>query len=336
MSERALHMMERQVQQVVHLVDDLLDVSRIVHGKVELHQEVADLREPVRRACETVLPEMDARGHQFSVDLPATPVWVQGDVTRLAQVIANLLHNAAKYTENVGTVALTVRQAEQFATVTIRDSGVGISPELLPRVFDVFVQGDRSSERSQGGLGIGLTLARRLVELHDGKVSAFSAGMGQGSEFVVTLPLAPAPTQANLDGTCVNPLEQSEGTPKVLVVDDNLDGCETTATILRFRGYEVRCLHDGASVLATALQWRPDVVVLDIGMPKMNGLEVASQLRSRPEFAGVALIALTGYGQEADKVRSRRAGFDLHLTKPVDPHTLGKCVSGLLATGAAQ
>ena len=335
-SERALGMMDRQVQQIVHLVDDLLDVSRIVHGKIELHHELMDLRELVQRACEAALPEIDARGHQFSVHMPSVPVWVNGDLTRLSQVVANLLNNAAKYTDSVGSVALTVKQEEQSATVTIRDTGVGISPELLPRIFDVFVQGYRTSERSQGGLGIGLTLARRLVELHNGKVSAFSAGIGKGSEFVVTLPLAPGPSATSFDASRLSQFENRVSASKVLVVDDNLDGCETTAMILRFRGYEVRCLHDGSSVLPTALQWRPDVIMLDIGLPKMNGLEVAAQLRQRPEFAQLPLIALTGYGQEADKLRSMQAGFDLHLTKPVDPQTLDKCVAGLLAAGIAQ
>ena len=334
-SGHALDMMDRQVQQVVHLVDDLLDVSRIVHGKVELHRELMDLREPARRACETALPEIDARGHQFSVVVPPAPVWVDGDMARLAQVIANLLNNAAKYTEAVGTISLSVGTEGQFATVTVRDSGAGISPELLPRIFDVFVQGDRTSERSQGGLGIGLTLARRLVELHNGKVIASSPGTGQGSEFVVSLPLASAPSATGFEVSRMSQLEQGASARRVLIVDDNLDGCETTATILRFRGYEVKCLHEGFSVLQAALQWRPHVIVLDIGLPRMNGLEVAAQLRQHAEFEHVALIALTGYGQESDKLRSMRAGFDLHLTKPVDPRSFEECVSGLLTARVA-
>jgi PAS domain S-box-containing protein len=333
-SEWALDMMDRQVQQVVHLVDDLLDVARIVHGKIELHHELIDLCDPVRLACEAAAPEVEARGHQFSVHLPPLPVWVKGDRTRLAQVIANLLNNAAKYTDGVGSVALTVKQEDQSATVTVRDSGVGISPELLPRMFDIFVQGHRSSERSREGLGIGLTLAKRLIELHNGSISAFSAGAGRGSEFVVALPLAPSPSAANFDATRLSQPGGRVSASKVLVVDDNLDGCESTATILRDRGYEVRCLHDGSSVLSAALQWRPDAIVLDIGLPKMNGLEVAAQLRQRAEFAHIALIALTGYGQESDRLRSMRAGFNLHLTKPVDPQVLDECVSRLLKRSA--
>jgi CheY-like chemotaxis protein/anti-sigma regulatory factor (Ser/Thr protein kinase) len=278
---------------------------------------------------------LDARGHQFSVVVPPAPVWVEGDMTRLAQVIANLLNNAAKYTEAVGTVSLTVRPEGQFATVTVRDTGVGISPELLPRIFDVFVQGNRTSERSQGGLGIGLTLARRLVELHKGKVTASSPGTGQGSEFVVALPLASAPSATGFEASRVSQVEHSSAPRRVLVVDDNRDGCETTATILRFRGYEVRCLHEGASVLQAALQWRPHAIVLDIGLPRMNGLEVAAQLRQHAEFEHVALIALTGYGQESDQLRSMRAGFDLHLTKPVDPRSLEECVARVLTAGVS-
>jgi len=335
-SKQALEIMDRQVHHLVRLVDDLLDVSRIVRGKIELHNEVIDLREPVRRACETALPAISAREHQLSVHVPTEPVWVDGDLVRLSQVIANLLSNAAKYTDRAGSIVLAAAQKDQDATVTIRDSGVGISPELLPRIFDVFVQGDRTPERSQAGLGIGLTLVRRLVELHNGTVTGHSAGLGEGSEFVVTLPLVRAPSATSLVAPGFGELETRVSASKVLVVDDNRDGCESTAMTLRFRGYEVRCLHEGSSVLSTALQWRPDVIMLDIGLPGMSGLEVAAQLRQHSEFEHVALVALTGYGQEGDRQRSEQAGFDLHLTKPVDPKALHKCLSALLAADSAQ
>ena len=330
-SKQALEIMDRQVHHLDRLVDDLLDVSRIVRGKIELHNEVIDLREPVRRACETALPAIEAREHQLSVHMSSAPVWVNGDLVRLSQVIANLLNNAAKYTDRAGSIVLAVVQTDQDAKVTIRDSGVGISPELLPRIFDVFVQGDRTPERSQAGLGIGLTVARRLVELHNGTVTGHSAGPGKGSEFVVTLPLARAPSATSLDEPSSGELEDRVSACKVLVVDDNRDGCESTAMGLRIRGYAVRCLHEGSSVLSTALQWRPDVIMLDIGLPGMSGLEVAAQLRQHSEFKRIALVALTGYGQEGDRQRSEQAGFDLHLTKPVGPRALHKCLSALLA-----
>ena len=329
MAQQARDIMDRQLQHLVRLVDDLLDVSRIVRGKVQLQKEVIDLREPARRAAETALPVIDARGHELTLQLPASAVWVEGDLVRLAQVIANLLTNAAKYTERAGSIVLAVREEEQAAVVRVRDTGIGLTPELLPRIFDLFVQGDRTLERSQGGLGIGLTLVRRLVELHEGTVEGYSEGSGRGSEFVVHLPLAPAPARAA--AVEAGPAEPRGAASRVLVVDDNVDACESIAMILRACGYEVRCLHDGPSVLPTALNWRPDVIVLDIGLPGMSGLEVAVQLRQHAQFKRTPLAALTGYGQEEDQRRSAQAGFNLHLTKPVDPLALHESLAGMIS-----
>jgi two-component system, chemotaxis family, CheB/CheR fusion protein len=321
-AERAREIMERQLQQLVRLVDDLLDVSRIQGGKVELREEVIDLREPLRRGCETAQALIDAQGHRFEAQLPSEPHWVKGDSDRLSQVVSNLLTNAAKYTDRAGSIVLSLQREGDAATVRVRDTGVGIAPDLLPRVFDLFVQGRRTLERSQGGLGIGLTLVRKLVELHQGTVSAYSEGPGKGSEFVVALPIATAPPLSRDPGASGAAAQAGDVVRKVLVVDDNVDACESTALVLLNSGYDVRCLHDGNSVLATAMSWRPDAIILDIGLPGMSGLEVSVQLRQIPEFRGTPLAAVTGYGQQEDRRRSQQAGFDIHLTKPVNPLAL--------------
>jgi len=333
-AQHARAIMDRQLSHLVRLVDDLLDVSRIVRGKVELRRELTDLRTIVQRAVETAQPALDAHGHRLQAQLPDEPVWVHADVVRLAQAIANLLTNAAKYTGPAGIVSLLAGVQDDHAVVTVRDTGVGIPPDMLPRVFDLFVQGDRSLERSEGGLGIGLTLVERLVELHEGRVSAYSAGPGQGSEFTVRLPLAPGPGRHE----AVRRRETAERDPgeqprRVLVVDDNVDACESIALILGLGGYDAKCVHDGPSVLQTALDWRPHAIVLDIGLPGMSGYEVARQLRARAEFQGVLLLAMTGYGQQADRNRAQDAGFDRHLTKPVDPQQLQDMLAEGLARG---
>ncbi|HEY0826333.1 MAG TPA: PAS domain S-box protein [Ramlibacter sp.] len=333
MRDRARDIMERQLDHMVRLVDDLLDVSRIVRGKVELQTAAIDLREPVRRGHETALPVLDAHGHEVAMELPRAPVWVEGDMVRLSQVVANLLTNAAKYTGSEGQIALALRTQGDVATLTVEDTGAGIPPELLPRMFDLFVQGDRTPERAQGGLGIGLTLVRRLVDMHGGTVVAESGGLGQGSRFTVTLPVAPA-LQAPQPGW-MRDAAPARGEPRVLVVDDNVDACESIAMILQTFGYATLCLYDGPSVLPTAQQWVPDAIVLDIGLPGMSGLEVAAQLRGQEPFARVPLLALTGYGQAEDRRRSTEAGFDLHLTKPVEPARLLQALAQVLAGQAA-
>jgi PAS domain S-box-containing protein len=330
-AERAREVMERQLQQLVRLVDDLLDVSRIQGGKVELRSEVIDLREPLRRGCETAQALMDAQGHAFEARLPSEPYWVKGDSDRLSQVVSNLLTNAAKYTDRAGSIVLSLGREGDVATVRVRDTGVGIAPDLLPRVFDLFVQGRRTLERSQGGLGIGLTLVRRLVELHQGTVRAYSEGPGKGSEFVVALPIATPPQVLPDLRVNVTAPQACDAAWKVLVVDDNVDVCETTALVLLTCGYDVRCLHEGNSVLATAMSWQPDAIILDIGLPGTSGLEVSAQLRQYPQFRATPLAAITGYGQQEDKRRSHEAGFDTHLTKPVNPAALLEWLSDMLS-----
>lgn len=323
MVDEARDMMERQMHHLVRLVDDLLDVSRIIRGNIELRKEPVDLALAVSRAVETAHPVIDAHGHELSVSLPENPVFVEADLIRLAQIIANLLTNAAKYTNTAGRIWLTVEREDGQGVVRVRDTGIGIAPEFLPRLFEIFVQGDRSLARSQGGLGIGLTLVKRLVEMHGGTVAASSAGPGEGSEFVIRLPaLSEAQIRKTGGGTAVQPRVTDALRRRVLVVDDNVDAAKSIAMILRLTGYDVHCVHDGPSALEAAHAYRPDVVVLDIGLPGMSGYEVARRLREQPEFKRTPLVAVTGYGQDEDRRRSKEVGFDHHLTKPVDPNAL--------------
>jgi PAS domain S-box-containing protein len=310
-------LIERQVQHLVRLVDDLLDVSRIMQGKIELRYERIELAAVVERAIDTAQPVLDARGHQLEVSLPPQPVYLHGDLIRLAQVLGNLLVNAAKYTERAGRIALTATVARDQLVIRVRDNGIGISPELLPRIFDFFVQGNRSLERSQGGLGIGLTLVKRLVEMHGGTVSAHSAGNGKGSEFVVDLPLPDQSEGGDHDGV-IDAGAVGGRRRRVLVVDDNVDAAESAAALLSIWGHEVRTVHDGLSVLRHVEEFRPDIVLLDIGLPGKSGYDVARELRRLPDSPVRLVAAMTGYGQEQDRKRSAEAGFDVHLTKPLD------------------
>ena len=329
--QRAMTTMERQVGQLAHLVDDLLEVSRVITGRIQLQLERLDLRGIAEHAIGSVRPMIERRKHELSVSLPAEPVWVQGDPTRLEQVIVNLLNNAAKYTDEGGHIWLTVKQEDHEVEVVlrVRDTGVGIAPELLPRIFDLFTQAHRTLDRAQGGLGIGLSLVQKLVELHGGKVAAYSAGLGQGSEFVVRLPaLSPA-------GEPIAPIEtaqRSGQTSRVLVVDDNVDAADMLVMMLQMFGHEVKAAYTGQTALETAVECEPEVVLLDIGLPDMNGYEVARHLRQHPQTKGVKLIAITGYGQDSDRQSSKEAGFDHHLVKPVDPRKLQE----LLATLARE
>jgi len=321
-AREARDVMERQVKHLVRMVDDLLDISRIVCGRIELRRESVKLQEVVERAVELAQPVIDAQGHELIVTRPAQPVWLNADCVRLAQVISNLLTNAAKYTEKAGRIWLTAGCEDGLAVVRVRDNGIGITPELLPRIFELFVQGDRSLERTQGGLGIGLTLVRRIVELHGGSVTASSAGTGQGSEFVVRLPALVEEPVTGEQGEPTSPPREAVRPRRILVVDDSVDGAESTAMLLRLWGHTVRTLHDGLSVLATAREFRPEFILLDIGLPGMSGYDVAMQLRAQRDLGELVLVAITGYGQPEDRHRSREAGFDHHLTKPLDPRTL--------------
>lgn len=305
--------MERQVDQLVRLVDDLLDVSRIIRGKVELRPEPVELSTVVSRAVETARPLIDSQEHELTISLTPEPVWLNADLVRLAQVVSNLLNNAAKYTEKRGHIWLTAERLTDEVLLRVRDNGIGVAAENLPRIFDLFTQADRSLDRSQGGLGIGLSVVRNLVEMHGGSVTVKSEGLGKGSEFTVRIPvLAQAgPSKAPAwKPTVTKPR-------RVLVVDDNVGAATVLAKMLtKFWGHQVTAVHSGQTALDAALAERPELILLDIGLPGMNGYEVAERLRAQAEFQGTVLVALTGYGQDEDRRRSQQVGFDVHLVKP--------------------
>jgi PAS domain S-box-containing protein len=324
---QALGVLERQVQHVVRLVDDLLDVSRIRRDKIELRKERVELATVVARGVETAHALIQAQGHHLTVSLPPESVWLEGDPIRLAQVVSNLLHNAAKYTEPGGQIWLTAAREGAEAVLGVRDTGIGIEPELLRRIFDPFVQADRSLTRAQGGLGVGLALVRKLVAMHGGSVQAASAGPGRGSEFVVRLP-APArhgdeAVRAAGDAPPAPPVPPR----RILVVDDNRDAAGTLALLLRLEGHDVSVAHDGPTALEAASRQRPEVAFLDLAMPGMDGYELCRRLRAEPVLAGILLVALTGWGQEEDRRRSHQAGFDRHVIKPVTPQSLRRVLT---------
>jgi PAS domain S-box-containing protein len=321
-------MLERQVGHLVRLVDDLLDVSRISQGKLNLQKERVELATVVAQAVETCGPLLVARRHTLDVALGREPVRLEADPTRLAQVVANLLTNAAKYTPEGGHITLTTERDGGEVVLRVRDNGIGIRPDMLPRVFDLFTQAERTLHHSQGGLGIGLTLVKSLVEMHGGTVSAHSAGPGRGSEFVVRLPWAPGPEAALPAGETPG-VAPSPAARRVLVVDDNVDAAESLATLLRLQGHEVLTVHEGGAVIEAARSFRPEVVLLDIGLPGgLTGYDLAPRLRELPGLGGALLVALTGYGQEEDKRRAGEAGFDAHLTKPAEPDVLAALLAG--------
>ena len=322
-------MMERQVHHLVRLVDDLLDVSRVMRGKIELRKEPVELATVVARAVETAQPLIEVQGHRLELSLPSESLLLDADPVRLAQVVGNLLTNSAKYTEANGHIWLTARREGGEAILRVRDDGIGIAPDMLPHVFELFVQVDHAATRSQGGLGIGLTLVKNLIEMHDGEVEARSAGLGKGCEFVVRLPLMLQERQEPNDKANG---EQPQEPPRssgyrLLVVDDNRDAADSLALLLRLQGHEVRVAHDGPAALEMVNGYRPALVFLDIGMPGMDGYEVARRLRQQPGLENVRLAALTGWGQQEDRRRTAEAGFDHHLVKPVEP----KALEGLLA-----
>jgi PAS domain S-box-containing protein len=322
MAEQARAVMERQLHQFIHLIDDLMDVGRIARNKLKLRTERIDLVGIVRNALEISRSLIEAAGHELTVSLPSEPIHVQADETRLAQVFSNLLNNAAKYTERGGHIWLTVRREGSDAVVAVKDTGVGISADQLPHIFDLFAQVDRSLEHSQGGLGIGLSVVRRLVELHGGRVEVHSDGHDKGSEFVVRLPLVngPATDRPATEGQCQT--TDAAGHCKVLVVDDNDDTATSLQMMLEMLGHDVRTAHDGPQALEVARAYQPDLVLLDIGLPKLNGHEVARRIREQPWGKDMKLVAMTGWGQDEDLRRSKEAGFDHHLVKPVEPAVL--------------
>jgi signal transduction histidine kinase len=314
---------ERQLKHMIRLVDDLLDVSRIARGKIVLLNETVVVADVVAAAVETVQPLLEQKKQKLEIAVAETRLTVRGDPVRLAQVVGNLLHNAAKYTGDGGSIWLATRERDGRAEIVIRDSGIGIHPESIPQIFELFTQIPSERSTSAGGLGIGLALVRALVQLHGGEIVATSGGADQGSEFIVRLPLLGKPEvkdesnapQAKADA----PMQIRRN---ILIADDNQDALESLALMLRMEGHEVHCASDGEEALLLAGQRKPEIVVLDVGMPKLDGCEVARRIRAEAWGRGAVLVALTGWGQEVDRRRSREAGFDMHLVKPVDPATL--------------
>ncbi|AGP38016.1 GAF domain-containing protein [Sorangium cellulosum] len=330
-ARKILDMMDRQVGHMVRMVDDLLDVSRITRGKVELRKERIDLRAVLNSALETSRPLIEAAAHELAVRLPPAPLLLDADPTRLAQVFANLLNNAAKYTPAGGSIRLAAQRDGAAVVVRVADNGVGIPADMLSNVFDMFTQVGRSIDRAQGGLGIGLTLVKRLVELHGGSIHAESDGAGRGSTFAIRLPLAAAeeaaPRRSFAGAASVAP----PAALRILVVDDSVDGAESLALLLRISGHETRAVHTGPDALTATRELGADIVFLDIGLPGMNGYEVARRLRAEPDRSGLFLVALTGWGTEDDRRQAREAGFDHHLTKPVDTAEVKRLVARVAA-----
>ena len=329
---QTLSMMDRQLGHITHLVDDLMDVARVSSGKVVLRRERTPLRAIVDAAVETSRQAIEAAGHEFALRVPREPLAVDADRTRLVQVLANLLNNAAKYTPQGGRIALGVDRDGGQAVIRVADSGVGIPPEMLPKVFDMFTQVGTSLERSQGGLGIGLTLVKRLVDMHGGSVAAASPGPGQGSTFTVRLPLA-AEAEPAAEAPRVAAPRPAGDRLDILVVDDNRDSAVTLARLLRLQGHGVQAAHDGPEALRLLAHYRPRLILLDLGLPGMSGYDVARRIRESTELRGVTLVALTGWGQEEDRRRTREAGFDHHMVKPADPDELDRIVRGVKVRG---
>jgi CheY-like chemotaxis protein/two-component sensor histidine kinase len=321
----ATEILDRQIRQMSRLVNDLLDASRISRGRIELRRARIALRPVIEEAIETVRPLVARFEHTLTTTLPPEGLYVDGDAGRLAQVIGNLIANAAKFTDKGGRIWLSAGREGDEAVIRVRDNGIGIAPEHLHTLFDMFVQVDTAVERSRDGLGIGLTLVKRLVELHGGTVAVHSAGPGCGSEFTVRLAAAPAAAESR---------QADRGAPaavdsiarRVLVVDDNRDAAESLAMLLEFEGHELHKAHDGADAVTLAERVRPDIVLMDIGLPILNGYEVCRRIRDQAWGAPIVMVAITGWGQEEDREQSRQAGFDLHLVKPVDHDELLRVV----------
>jgi PAS domain S-box-containing protein len=315
---------DRQTTQLTRLLDDLMDVGRISSGKITLRKARFDIALAVSNAVESIRPQVDLLQHELVIDLPPVPIYIDGDITRLAQVFVNLLSNAVRYTNKGGRIRLIVRREQADAVIRVIDPGIGISPDQMSRIFEMFAQVDQSLERGQDGLGVGLALTRTLVELHGGTVEAKSEGLGKGSEFIVRIPAVPAQREQvqSPEGTTAT----AQKPRRVLIADDNVDSATVLAILLRASGHEVQTVHDGMAALESSKSFRPDLVILDIGMPKVNGYDVARQIRSRGD-SHVTLVAITGWGQEEDKRRARESGFDQHLTKPVDVAALERLLA---------
>ncbi len=309
---------ERQMGHMVRMVDDLLDISRITKGKLRLNKERVELRVIVNRAAEAARPFVDCCKHEFSMSLPTQPIWVEADPTRLEQIVVNLLNNAAKYTNAGGLIRLSVKPGEGEAIIKVWDNGLGMPPEMLPRIFDLFTQVDCTLNRSHGGLGVGLALVRTLVEMHDGRVQAYSAGLKKGSEFTVILPALTSVAERETT-VVLNKPRPTGPSARVLVAEDNIDAGDSLSLLLRLHGHEVLVARTGPSALEVASAFKPNVVLLDIGLPGMDGYQVAERLREKPEFKNAVICALTGWTpSDADHDRPKKAGFDHHFVKPVD------------------
>ena len=316
---------DRQSGQMARIVDDMIDISRITRGGLSMSRAPVDLTEALRRALETAAPLVEAGQHRLEVDLAPEPLMVEGDVYRLTQLIANLLNNAARYTPPGGSIWVSARREDGAALVQVRDNGRGIEPDMLERIFDMFVQGRSPIERVGSGLGVGLALARRIAELHHGSLCAHSGGENRGAQFTLRIPLLAAAR-----ATQPSPAEApAPVVPKrVLIVDDNVDAATTLELLLRSLGHQTRAVHDGAQALRVATEFRPEIVLLDIGMPGLNGYDVARRLRELERGRALRIVAVTGWDQEADRARAHESGFDLHLVKPVDPEILTRLLSG--------
>jgi len=320
-------LLERQVRQLVRLIDDLLDINRVSRGQILLRLSHVQLADVVAQAIETVTAMHPDRAADLEVMLPDRPIALQADHARLLQVLGNLLANAFKFSDAGSRVRLVVAQEGHEAVMRVRDHGIGIAPHELRRIFELFVQVDGSKERSSTGLGIGLSLAQRLAQMHGGRLTAHSAGPGRGSEFVVHLPL----TTPALEAPPPPPVQAEATTMRVLVVDDNVDAAESLAALLRLVGHSIEVAHDGVEALERAEQWQPDAVLLDLGLPRLSGLEVSQRIREQPWGRGMRLVALTGWGQDLDRQRTHEAGIDAHLVKPVE---LDALLSALRADAA--
>jgi PAS domain S-box-containing protein len=321
----ATAILERQARQMTHLIDDLLDVSRITSGRIRLHPEPVELKELLKTVIETYRHSAETARHQIALAASAESIYVSGDRTRLTQVISNIFHNAVKYTPPGGKIEIALRTEDQHAVVSVRDNGMGIPPEMLEHIFEPFAQLDRSYERPDAGLGIGLTLAKRLVDLHGGRVEARSAGRGKGTEFVIRLPAIAAVPAKRTTPRHADP--ELSASCRVLIADDNHDAAVSLSILLQSMGHDTRVVHDGIEALEAAELFRPDVVLLDIGMPRLDGYETARRMASQPWAATMQIVAVTGWGQETDRQRAKDAGFHRHLVKPVDLDALREVLS---------
>jgi CheY-like chemotaxis protein len=325
--QQAQETIERQTKHMVHLVDDLMDISRITQGKVELRKEHILLKDILHHAVETAQPLIEKRNHHLNITLPDEPIWLNADAIRISQIFSNLLNNAAKYTDEGGQIELVVENTDKKVIISIRDNGIGIPEHMISHIFDMFLQVDNSLERSQGGLGIGLTLVKNLVKMHEGSITVHSKGLGKGSLFSVTLPLVNV--QKTVTSEVQKPQQEALSSLRLLVVDDNQASAQTLGWMMEIFGHEIRLAHNGPNAIEIAHNYRPDAVLLDIGLPGMNGYDVCKAMRADPMMKDVVIIAQTGWSQDEHRRLSEEAGFNYHLVKPVDMNNLQQILSNI-------